>query len=917
MQKRTKILSVFLVLVLIVFSNTLSFSQSIPEIKFEKYTLSNGLQVILHEDHSTPMVSVNIWYHVGSKNEKRGRTGFAHLFEHLMFEGSEHAPEGMFDKWLEAAGGDNNGSTSEDRTNYWENVPSNSLELALFLESDRLGFLLSAIDQKKLDVQRDVVKNERRQGVDNQPYGKAYEIILQTLYPSDHPYSWTVIGSMEDLSAASLEDVKDFFKRYYTTNNASLCIAGDIDPDETKKLVEKYFGSIPPGPPIDRIDTWVPRLNSVKRIQMADNVSLPRIYISWHSPPLFQGGDAELDVLASILSAGKNSRLYKSLVYEKQIAQDVSAYQDSREISGVFQIVATAKPGHTLAELEEAIDEELEEIFSTPPSAQEVETAVNMYEASFIRQIQSIGGFGGKADKLNLYNVYVGRPDFFGEDLDRYFRVNPESVQSVAQDYIDLNRRTILYVEPAGDLRADETQNTDRNKRPELGPTPALNVPPFAEKVLSNGLRVLVAEMHELPLVQFNLIINAGWAADPTGRPGVSSLTSDLLDEGTKKRDALQISQDLKALGTTLSTSSSFDGSFMSLNTLKKHLQESLDIFSDVLVNPAFPEDELQRKKKIYLARIMQEKKQPVVTGINNFIRTLYGKGHPYSQPYTGTGTEESIQAITKKDLVEYYETYFAPNDATMIVVGDITAIEIMPILEKSLSVWKKKSVPKVNVPSVAPLDKTHIYLIDKPNAPQSVIIAGHLAPPRNSKDYFKLHVANSILGGKFTSRLNMNLREEKGYTYGASSFFMYLKGIGPFIAYTQVHTQFTKESLSEIIKEIRGVRGEIPIQTEELEDTKNYVTRRYPREFETITQIASKLGEIVTYDLPKDYFNRFIPAIEEVDVKSTMSAAEKHLHPDKLLIVVVGDVEKIEPLIRELNLGEIYYMDAEGNLKE
>ncbi len=915
MKKQTKILSVFLVLVLLALFSNISFSQNIPKIKFEKFTLPNGLQVILHEDHSTPMVSVNIWYHVGSKNEKRNRTGFAHLFEHLMFEGSEHAPEGMFDKWLEAAGGDNNGSTSEDRTNYFEDAPSNALELALYLEADRLGFLLPGVDQKKLDIQRDVVKNERRQAVDNQPYGRASEVILEAIYPSNHPYSWSVIGSMEDLSAASLEDVKDFFRRYYTPNNASLSIAGDIDPAKTRKLVEKYFGSIPPGPPIERIKTWVPKLNTTKRIHMADNVSLPRIYMVWPSPAWCHEGDTNLDILASILSSGKNSRLYKSLVYEKQIAQDVTAFQASKEISSDFRIIATAKPGHTLAEIEEAIDVELKKILGAPPSAEEVETAVNTYESSKIRSLQSIGGFGGKADRLNMYNVYLGNPDYFEEDIGRYLKVTAESVQGVAQEYIDLSKRVILYVEPAGDLKADKAQKVDMTKKPALGPTPGLNVPAFEEKILSSGLRVLVAEMHELPLVQFSLMIDAGWAADPKGLQGVSSLTSDLQDEGTKKRNALQVSQDLKSIGTNMNTSSSFDESFISMNTLKKHLQKSLEIFSDVLINPNFPEEELQRKKKIYLAQIMQQQRQPFIAGITNFLRMLYGKDHPYGQPYTGTGTVESIQKITRKDLVNYYKAYFAPNNATMVVVGDVTAKEIVPILEKSLRGWRKKSVPKVKVPAIAPLDKTHVYLINKTGAPQSVIMAGHLAPPRNSKDYFKLYIANTILGGKFTSRLNMNLREEKGYTYGASSFFMFMKNLGPFLAYTQVQTKVTKESISEIIKEIRGIRGEIPVKTEELVETKSYITRGYGREFETIFQIASKLSEIVTYDLPKNYFNQFIPAVEAVDAKGLMGAMKKHLHPDSLLIVVVGDVEKIEPGIRELNLGEIHHLDAKGNL--
>ena len=905
---------ILIVPILLCLYGSLLYGQKLPEIKFEKYTLSNGLQVILHEDHSVPIVSVNIWYHVGSKNEKRGRTGFAHLFEHLMFEGSEHVAEGMFDKWLEAAGGDNNGSTSEDRTNYWENVPSNALELALYLESDRMANLLPAIDQEKLDTQRDVVKNERRQGVDNQPYGRAYEVGLEALYPYNHPYSWPVIGSMEDLSAASLEDVKDFFRRYYTPNNASLCIAGDIDPTNTKELVKKYFASIPPGPPVERIEEWIPELEGIKRIEMKDNVSLPRVYMAWHTPPLYGSGDAALDILASILSSGKNSRLYKSLVYEKQIAQDVRAYQASREIAGAFYIVATAKPGIMLAELEKAIDTELRGIINTPPKSEEVETAVNAYEASFMRRLQSVGGFGGKADKFNQYNIYIGKPDYFSEDLNRYLKITPEAVQQVAGQYINMDKRVIMYVEPAGDLMADKTKPIDRTKVPATGLSPKLILPDFEERNLSNGLKVIIAEHHELPLVQLNLIVHTGWTADPTDKPGVSSLTSDLQDEGTKNRSTLEISQDLKALGASMSTSSSFDASYMSLNALKKHLSKSLEIFTDVLINPTFPDNELDRIKKEYLARILQEKRQPFTASFKNFLRTLYGKDHPYGQPYTGTGTEESIKSITNKDLKQFYETYFHPNNATLIVVGDVTADKILPVLEKALKNWEKQEVPTVDIPLLNRIEGNQVYLIDKPGAAQSVIVTGHFGLLRNSPDYYKVQVMNTILGGKFTSRLNMNLREDKGYTYGAGSFFMYLKGLGPFLAYTQVHTQYTKETLVEMLKEYHGIAGEIPITDEELSETKKYITLRYPGEFETISQIASKLGQIVTYDLPKDYFNQYAQVIEKVNADDVADVAKKYIHPDNMLFVIVGDVEKIEPGVQELNLGEIRYLDLDGN---
>lgn len=899
----------------LVFSFTfcLLSGQDLPDIEFEKFVLPNGLEVILHEDHSAPIVSVNIWYHVGSKNEKPGRTGFAHLFEHLMFEGSENVPEGAFDEWLEAAGGDNNGSTSPDRTNYWENIPSSGLALALYLEADRMAGLLKTVDQKKLDGQRDVVKNERRQGVDNQPYGRVDEVSLEALYPPNHPYSWPVIGSMEDLSAASVEDIHEFFKMYYAPNNASLSIAGDINIEETKKLVMKYFATIPPGPPIERVRKWVPRLETSKVIDMNDNVSLARLYLKWHSPAEFDPGDADMDILASVLASGKSSRLYKKLVYELQMAQDVSAYQSSNEISSVFNIIVTAKPGYSLESIQTVIDEELARIRLVAPSISEVKTAVNSWEAQFMRRIQSVGGFGGKADLLNRYNVFLGDPGFLKQDLNRFLDVTPESVRSAAEKYLDQDRRVLVKVKPAGDLITDDKVAVDRTQRPGPGAEPLLNLPAYSDIRLDNGMRVLLVEQNELPLIQMSLEINGGWTADPSGKPGLASLMSDLQDEGTRNRDALTISEDLKAIGAFLGTSSSFDGCSVSLNTLKKHLPTSLEIFSDVVLNPTFPEEELARKKKEYLARILQEQRQPLLTSIKTFFRSLYGEDHPYGQPYTGTGTEQSIQAIQKPDLEQYYQSHFLPNNATLIVVGDIGREELTQQLLNYFGEWEQGTLKQTSVPEVADLTSSKVVLVDKPGAAQSAIVAGHLGIDRKSPDYYDAVVANTILGGKFTSRLNSNLREDKGYTYGARSMFMFLKGMGPFFAYTQVQTEVTKESLIEIMKEMKGIGGDLKPGEEELSDTQNYLTLRYPREFETVSQIAGQLEEIVAYDLPSDSLNKYMSAIRSTTVDSVTKTAKNHIRPESMLYVIVGDVEKIRPGIEELNIGEIQVFDQTG----
>jgi zinc protease len=509
-------------------------ADDLPELKFEKYELSNGLDVILHEDHSIPMVSVNIWYHVGSKNEKPGRTGFAHLFEHMMFEGSEHHNTD-FDESITKYGGIDNGSTSEDRTNYWENMPGNYLEKILWLEADRMAYLLPAMTQERLDNQRDVVKNERRYRLDNQPYAKSYELMLDLLYPEDHPYYHSVIGSMDDLSAASLEDVKDFFRLYYTSNNASLCIAGDIDPAQTKKWVEKYFGPIPPGAPIDRLESWVPALNEVKRASATDNVSLPRLYMDWHTPAYYAPGDAEFDLLASILASGKSSRLYKSLVYEKQIAQDVSARQSSSEISSTFEITVTAKEGHTLDEIEREVDAILNNILTNGITEPELAQARTTWESGFVRRLQTVGGFGGRADLLNSYNVYLGDPGRLRWDMARYTSATVDGIMNFARKYLQMDGRAVLHVYPQGDLAPAE-EITDMTVSPEPAPEPMFTPPVIQTTALSSGLELYLVEDHKLPLVEINLVVKSGWAADPLDRPGAAALTAELLNDSERRK---------------------------------------------------------------------------------------------------------------------------------------------------------------------------------------------------------------------------------------------------------------------------------------------------------------------------------------------------------------------------------------------
>ena len=836
----------------------------LQKIMFEKYRLSNGLDVILHEDHSIPMVAVNIWYHVGSKNEKRGRTGFAHLFEHMMFEGSQHHNTEYFEA-LEKIGGSINGSTNRDRTNYYEDVPSNYLELALWLESDRMGFLLPAMTQEKLDNQRDVVKNERRQGLDNQPYGKAHEIMSSILYPDDHPYSWTVIGSMDDLSAASLEDVSEFFRAYYTPNNASLCIVGDFEPSAAKELVEKYFGPLPPGPAVERLSAWMPELDGIKRGVAEDNVNLPRIYYAWHTPAHYAPGDAELDLVADILSSGKTSRLYRSLVHEMQIAQDVSAYQASGELSSTFRLTVTAREGYTPQEIEEAIDAELGKLRTQGVTPEELIQAQTVQEAGFVRSLERLGGFGGKADRLNAYNTMLGDPGKFQWDMERYAKVTVADVQQYVDQYLDLDKRVILHIIPQGELEAATTQ-VDRSCEPAPTAEPSFTPPTIQRAKLTNGLDLLVIENHELPLVHTSLVLKSGWAADPTDRPGAASLTAELLDEGTESRTVLQIAEEVRRLGANMWTSSSFDGSFVTINVLKRYLDPALELISDIALNPTLPEEELERQRKLYLGDIQQEAKQPVTVARKAYSRILYGPDHPYGQPYTGSGTEKSIKAITRTDLVDFYRANYSPNNAAVVMVGDITLDETREKLEKALKSWEPGTAVLPEVPEPTPLTSTKVCIAHKPGAAQSVIFAGNLGVRRSDPDYLACVVMNNVLGGQFTSRLNLNLREDKGYTYGAGSFFMVTLGIGSFLCFAQVQTEITKESIVEILKEMRDITGNRPLTDTEIIDSKNNMIKGFPQRFQTYSGIANQLDGMIIYDLPEDEWYNYVDKVNAVD---------------------------------------------------
>jgi zinc protease len=665
------------------------------EIPYEKFVLDNGLTLIVHEDRKAPIVAVNVWYHVGSKNENEGKTGFAHLFEHLMFNGSEHYNDDYFKPFDRVGATGMNGTTNFDRTNYFQVVPKNALDMALWMESDRMGHLLGAIDQARLDEQRGVVQNEKRQG-ENQPYGKVFTTAFRNIFPAGHPYSWPVIGYMEDLEAASLEDVQQWFQDYYGAANAVVVIAGDIDPQHALERVEHYFGHIPSGPPLTKQDIWIPDVRGVHRQIMQDRVPQARVYKIWMMPEIGHPEATDLDLVAGILSEGKTSRFYKRLVFDDQIASDVAAFAFPLEIAGLFGVVATAMPGQDLAAVDAAIEEEVGRFLAEGPTADELERILTQRRASFIRGAERVGGFGGKSDILARHEVYLGDPGFYRTTLARWEAAETGALKAVANKWM-AKGQYILEVHPFAEYATTENV-VDRSAIPAPGTAPEARFDDFERFELSNGLRVLLAQRSAVPVVNLRMMINAGFAADQAGLPGTADLAMDMLDEGTKSRSALEISDELSVLGATLESGSNLDVSTVSMSALKDKLAPSLDLFADVILNPTFPEEDYRRLQKQQLAAIAQEKVQPVGMALRVFPRLLYGEGHAYSMPLSGSGTEDSVMQIGTGHLKAFHQAFFKPNNATLVVVGDVSASELQPLLEQQFRRWRGGDVPAKNI---------------------------------------------------------------------------------------------------------------------------------------------------------------------------------------------------------------------------
>ncbi|MBT8063967.1 MAG: insulinase family protein [Gammaproteobacteria bacterium] len=885
------------------------------DIPFTRFTLDNGLTVIVHEDRKAPIVAVGVWYHVGSKDERPGKTGFAHLFEHIMFEGSENHDD-RFSKPLELVGATSlNGTTWLDRTNYFENVPTPALELALWLESDRMGHLLGVVTQEKLDQERGVVKNEKRQG-DNQPYGKVNYRILEGLFPPGHPYRHSTIGSMDDLDAASLEDVHQWFRDYYGAANTVLVLAGDIDAATGKALAEKYFGHIPAGPPVTRLKRWVPVKTETIREVMYDRVPQIRSIRNWAVPGWTERDRALLTLAAHVLGDGKNARLNRALVYELQLATEVAVSVQPFELASLFSIDTTLAPDIALEQVDDIIDQEVERFLRDGPGEEELARARTKILARVVRGLERVGGFSGKATTLAQSELYDGDPGFFRTYLDWIEHATTGEVREAALRWIG-NGPYQLDVLPFGQHRTVES-GVDRSRGlPPVPDLPDLNFPEIQRAALANGLPVVLASRGSVPVVTVALQFDAGFAADAGRKPGTASFTLAMMDESTARRTALEIDAEAESLGARITTDSTLDTSKVTLSALAGNLDPSIELFADIVRRPAFANEELERLRKRWLANIEQEKNQPVSLALRTLPPLLYGPDHPYGIPFTGSGTADSIRRIGREDLIGFHRDWIRPDNATLFVVGDTDLEAVLPVLEKHFGDWAAPGGdrPGKSIGEVPPSEASRLVVIDKPGAPQSLILAAQLAPPTGVENNIELELMNDVIGGAYAARINQNLRVDKHWSYGAYTFFRDARGQRPWIIYAPVQTDRTADSLRELQDELRRFLGTHPATPDE--HTRVFRSNAYslPGRFETNGAVLGALLDNQRFERPDDYVPKLKARYEAVGLENLQAAAEQVLRPDGITWVVVGDRGEIEEELRALGIAEPEFMDTDGRL--
>jgi predicted Zn-dependent peptidase len=915
------------------------------DIPFEKFTLGNGLTVVVHEDHKAPVVAVGVWYHVGSADEPAGKTGFAHLFEHLMFSGSENHKGTYFQPFELAGATDMNGTTWFDRTNYFETVPTTALDMALWMESDRMGHLLSAIGKTELDTQRGVVQNEKRQG-ENRPYGRVDENILVNAFPANHPYHHDAIGSMADLDAASLDDVKQWFRGYYGAANTTIVLAGDITPAVAREKMQNYFGDIPAGPQVPRQQPWVAARTTSTRGTQEDHVSQVRIYREWNVPQLGEADNVMLDLAAQVLGGGKTSRLYQRLVYKDKLADNVSVEEQTFALASQFLLTVDVKNGVDPAKVEAAVAEEWEQFLKTGPTDDELQRAKVGSRAGFIRGLEKVGGFGGKAVILAKSQVYRGNPAAYQLDLNRTAAATRLEVVNAAQKWLSKGDYTLTVVpaKTGSDLAAQDAQvkglgdapgrpapvvpelkeyttsesDVARDQGvPQVKSFPDLTFPDLQHGKLKNGIEVILAERHTIPVTHVQLQFDAGYAGDQGRKLGTASFTAAMLDEGTKDLDSVEIAKREERLGAVIGAGAGLDSSTINLNALNSQLTPSLALFADIVRNPAFRDADMARLRGQWLAGIEQEKTQPTGLALRALPPLLYGKDHAYGIPFSGSGTSESIAALTPADLAAFHHDFIRPDNVKILVAGDTTMAQIIPELDVVFGDWKapESAVPKKNIGSVAAQKAPRVFLINRSDAPQALILGGLLVPSTKAPDYLQTNTANGAFGGSFTSRLNMNLREDKHWAYGAGSFTRDAVGQRPLLLYAPVQTDKTADSAAEMLKELKAVVGAKPLTHAEIEKIKVSRVRALPGSYETASAVLGAMSAIELYGRPDNYVQTLKPKIEAQTDAEVQAAAKLMYHPEALTWVIVGDLSKIEKPVRALNLGTVQVLDADGKV--
>jgi len=891
---------------------TLAPRASAQEFKYEKYKLDNGMTVILHEDHSLPVVAVNTWYKVGAREEPPGRSGFAHLFEHLMFMGTERVPGSDFDVIMETGGGANNASTSLDRTNYFSSGPSSLLPTLLWLDADRLEDLGRTMTTEKLKKQQDVVRNEIRQQVENTPYGKANEYLNQYMYPLGHPYHWNVYGLHEDLEAATAENVKDFFSQFYVPSNASLVVAGDFKSAEIKPLIQSLFGTIAAGAPVQRRQADPVKLDKPIRVTMLDKVQLPMILMAWHSPAQFGEGDVELDLAGTVLSSGKNSRLYKRLVFDEKLATEVSAGQNSAGLGSMFQITVVTTPEADLNKVEKIVDEELAKFAKEGPSASELDERKTAYELSKLRRLGSVLSV---ADQLNEYEYFFNEPNSFKRDLDRYRNATPAAVRTWAAKVLDLNARGIIRVLP----EQPEKSKSGRDQRPaDLAQGSFTPTKPEAFK-LANGVPVMLWNKPELPLVAVSIQFQPGSPLNEPAKAGLVRLTADMLEEGAGDLDSLAFSSTVQGLGATLGASADQETIDVSMQVLRRNFDKAAALMADMIRKPRLQATDFARVKRLHLEDLKQQNEQPTIVASRVGLRSLFGETNPYG--WSMEGTVQTVEPLTLDDIKRAHGTLVHPEFATIFIAGDISAADAKASLDKVLGDWSSggtaKSVEKRDLTAKAPEKPgMRVILVDRPGAVQTVVRFMAPAPKYADPSRPAYDVLNTMLGGSFTSRLNQNLRERNGFTYGARSTFVQGPNTGYFMASASVKTDTTGAALREFMAEFNRLRASTGGDITDVEVTKARQTLRTEviQSFEGLQGILGVAGELSRNGRPFEAIAQDLAAVEKTTASEVNAMGRTALALDSGVLVLVGDKKTILAQMKDLKLPEPIELDEAGN---